>query len=202
MTTLAPITLGLGLVWLATGGLYLPAASAAEAGRASGEAARSEAKGRKYFSDVVLVNQAGQPMRFYTDLLKEKVVVISSFFSTCTGVCPMVNHKLAQIQQALGDRMGRDVYLISLSVDPETDTPARIKEYARSLNAGPGWYFLTGKKENVDWALYRLGLYVENKDNHSTLLIIGNESKGVWRKALAYDPTEALIQIIEDALKK
>lgn len=155
---------------------------------------------QNYFSDVVLLDQQGESRRFYSDLLKGKVVLITSFFSTCEGVCPLMNHKLKEIQDALGDKVGKEVYILSLSVDPERDTPARLKEYAQTLGAKPGWYFLTGKKQNVDWALYKVGMYVEAKEDHSTLLIVGNEPKGLWKKILIYAPTDQLLKVVEDAL--
>ena len=92
----------------------------------------------KYFSDVELINQDGQRMRFYTDVLKDKVVIINTFFATCNGVCPPMNRTLAKIQDALGDRLGKDAFLVSISVDPEMDTPPRLKEYGRKFHARPG----------------------------------------------------------------
>ena len=154
----------------------------------------------KYFSDVELINQDGQKMRFYSDLLKDKVVVINTFFTTCTGVCPPINRNLEKVQEALGDRLGKDAFLISLSVDPETDTPSRLKEYSRRFHARPGWIFLTGKKENVDWALYKLGQYVEAKEGHTNIIIIGNEPKGLWKKAFGLAKADELMKIVEDAL--
>jgi protein SCO1/2 len=154
----------------------------------------------KYFSDVELINQDGEKLRFYSDVLKDKVVIINSFFSTCTSVCPPMNRNLEKIQDALGDRLGKDVFLVSISVDPETDTPARLKEYSQRFHARPGWLFLTGKKENVDWALYKLGQYVETKNDHSTIVIIGNEPKGLWKKALGLANSEELIKIVNDVI--
>lgn len=154
----------------------------------------------KYFSDVELINQDGQKMRFYSDVLKDKVVVINTFFTTCTGVCPPINRNLEKVQEALGDRLGKDAFLISLSVDPETDTPSRLKEYSRRFHARPGWIFLTGKKENVDWALYKLGQYVEAKEGHTNIIIIGNEPKGLWKKAFGLAKADELMKIVEDAL--
>src|SRR4051795_7341508 len=133
----------------------------------------------KYFTDVELTNQDGKKVRFYSDILKGKTVVVNAFFTTCTSVCPPMNRNMEKIQEALGDRVGRDVFLVSMTVDPETDTPARMKEYAQKFHAGPGWMFLTGKKENLDWALYKLGQYVEQKDDHKTIFIIGNEPTGL-----------------------
>jgi protein SCO1/2 len=154
----------------------------------------------KYFSDVELINQDGQKMRFYSDVLKNKVVIINAFFTTCTSVCPPMNRNLEKFQEALGDRLGKDAFLVSISVDPETDTPTRLKEYSRRFHARPGWIFLTGKKENVDWALYKLGQYVETKDDHTTVIIIGNEPKGLWKKAFGLAKSEELVKIVEDVI--
>jgi len=154
----------------------------------------------KYFSDVELINQDGQKLRFYSDVLKDKVVIINAFFSTCTSVCPPMNRNLEKIQDALGDRLGKEVFLVSISVDPENDTPARLKEYSQRFHARPGWLFLTGKKENVDWALYKLGQYVETKNDHTTIVIIGNEPKGLWKKAFGLARSEELIKIVNDVI--
>src|SRR6476660_1118447 len=162
--------------------------------------ARVRSAAEKYFSDVELINQDGQKMRFYSDVLKDKVVVINTFFTTCTGVCPPINRSLERVQEALGDRLGKDAFLISMSVDPETDTPSRLKEYSRRFHARPGWIFLTGKKENVDWALYKLGQYVETKDNHTNIIIIGNEPKGLWKKAFGLAKADELIKMVEDVI--
>ena len=154
----------------------------------------------KYFSDVELIDQDGQKVRFYTDVLKNKVVVINTFFTTCTNICPPMNRNFEKIQEALGDRLGKDAFLISITVDPQTDTPTRIKEYSRRFHARPGWVFLTGSKENVDWALYKLGQYVETKDDHTNIFIIGNEPKGLWKKAFGLAKSEELIKIVEDVI--
>lgn len=156
---------------------------------------------KKYFSDVELIDQDGQKVRFYSDVLKDKVVVINTFFTTCVSVCPPMNRNMEKIQEALGDRLGTEAFLVSISVDPETDTPPRLKEYSRRFHARPGWVFLTGKKENVNWALYKLGQYVEAKDDHSTIIIIGNEPKGLWKKALGLAKAEELMKIVEDVIR-
>lgn len=162
--------------------------------------ANSPSPAEKYFSDVELINQDGQKMRFYSDVLKGRVVIINTFFATCTSVCPPMNRNLEKIQEFLGDRLGKDAFLVSISVDPEMDTPTRLKEYARRFHARPGWIFLTGKKENLDWALYKLGQYVEKKDDHSTIVIIGNERTGLWKKAYGLAKPGELIKIVEDVL--
>jgi protein SCO1/2 len=154
----------------------------------------------KYFTDVELTNQDGKKVRFYSDVLKGKTVVVNAFFTTCTSVCPPMNRNMEKIQEALGDRIGRDVFLVSITVDPENDTPARMKEYAKKFHAGAGWTFLTGKKENLDWALYKLGQYVENKDDHTTVFIIGNEPTGLWKKAFGMANVAELVQVVESVV--
>ena len=154
----------------------------------------------KYFTDVELINQDGKKVRFYSDVLKGKTVVVNAFFTSCTSVCPPMNRNMQKIQEALGDRVGRDVFFVSITVDPEVDTPARLKEYAKNFHAGPGWTFLTGKKENLDWALYKLGQYVERKDDHTTVFIIGNEKTGLWKKALGIANVAELVQVVESVV--
>lgn len=145
----------------------------------------------KYFPNTILLTQDNRPVRFYDDLLKGKVVLINFMFATCKGVCAPMTANLAKVQKHLGERMGRDVLMISISVDPETDTPAVLKKYADNFKAQPGWYFLTGEKKNVDWVLYKLGGYVEDKQQHNSTLIIGNVATGEWMKMLAMsNPTE------------
>ena len=174
-----------------------PASVAQTDGNAS---AAMSSPAQRYFSDVELIDQDGRKLRFYSDVLKNKVVVINAFFTTCTSVCPPMNRNFERMQEALGDRLGKDVFLVSISVDPETDTPARLKEYGRRFHARPGWLFLTGKKENVDWALYKVGQYVETKDDHTNIFIIGNEPKGLWKKAFGLAKPEELIKILDDVI--
>lgn len=173
-----------------------------EQGRAQGsaEAAATESPAHRYFTDVVLVNQDGQKIRLYSDLLQGRVVIINSFFGTCKGSCLPMNRNLEKVQEALGDRVGRDVYIISISVDPTVDTPASLKEYAKKLNARPGWYFLTGDKENVDFALKKLGQFVTDKQDHLNIFIIGNERTGLWKKAFGLAPSDQLVKVVESVL--
>ena len=133
-------------------------------------------------------------------MLKGKTVIVNAFFTTCTSVCPPMNRSMEKIQEAFGDRVGKDVFLVSVTVDPETDTPARLKEYAAKFHAGAGWTFLTGTKENVERALFKLGQYVEKKDDHKTILIVGNERTGLWKKAFALAQTADLIKVVESVV--
>jgi protein SCO1 len=177
-----------------------PPTPAALAKADGGPATDTRSPAERYFSDVELMDQDGQKLRFYSDVLKNKIVVINTFFTTCTNICPPMNRNFEKMQDALGDRLGKDVFLVSISVDPETDTPTRLKEYGRRFHARPGWMFLTGKKENVDWALYKLGQYVETKDGHTNIFIIGNEPKGLWKKAFGLAKADELIRILDDVI--
>ena len=162
--------------------------------------AKDASPAEKYFTDVELTNQDGKKVRFYSDVLKGKTVVVNAFFTTCTSVCPPMNRNMEKIQEALGDRVGKDVFLVSITVDPDTDTPARLKEYSQKFHAGSGWTFLTGKKENLDWALYKLGQFVEKKDDHTTVFIIGNEPTGLWKKAFGMANATELVNIVESVV--
>lgn len=155
---------------------------------------------RRYFTDVELVNQYGEPMRLYSDLLAGKVVVINSMFTTCTGLCPLMSRSLEKIQDRVGDRLDREVHLISISVDPETDTPERLKAFAERFHARKGWYFLTGDPDNVAFALKKLGQYVEDPETHQGILIMGNEPTGLWKKAFGLADVRELLQVFYTVL--
>jgi protein SCO1/2 len=169
-------------------------APAAYAGQGEDSAAQ------RYFTDTVLMNQNGESVRFYSDLLKNRIVVINTFFTECVSVCPLLNRNMQAIQDWLGDRLNRDVLLLSISVDPATDTPPRVKEYAQRFHAKPGWVFLTGKKENVELVLQKLGLRVEARDDHSTIFIIGNDRTHLWKKAMGAAKSDQLIPIVESVV--
>ncbi len=168
---------------------------------AAGEAEAGQRVAREYFTDTILVDQDGREVRFYSDLLAGKVVVINSMFTDCTGSCPVMSKKLQALQEHLGDRVGRDVHLISITVDPERDTPARLKEHATQFGAGPGWHLLTGSKENVKTVLGKLGQWVEERDAHQTVFLVGNDRTGLWKKAFALAKTEDVVAIVDSVVE-
>ncbi len=153
---------------------------------------------RKYFPNHVLLNQDGREFRFYDDLLKGKIVLINFMFTTCVGVCSPMTANLTKVRSYLGEQVGTRVSMLSISVDPTVDTPDVLKQYAVKHKAGTGWQFLTGKKENVDWVLYKLGGYATDKAQHSSVLIIGNEATGEWIKTHAMaKPSEIADAVIK-----
>ncbi len=151
-----------------------------------------------YFPNTVLLTQDNKPVHFFDDLLKGKTVIINFMFTTCTGICPPMTSNLAKVQDYLGERVGRDVNMISISVDPTVDTPEALKKYTDNFKVKPGWYFLTGKKEDVDLVLRKVGGFVTDKNQHATLLMIGNIETGEWVKAFAMaKPAEIADQVIK-----
>lgn len=162
------------------------------------EASRNPAAA--YFGDIPLVDQDGKTMRLYSDLIRGKSVVIDVMFTGCTGACPVMSRTFARVQDWLGDRLGKDVYLISISVDPVNDTPAKLKEYAAGFKAKPGWFFLTGKPEDVHAALGKLGQAVESPESHKNLFLIGNDRTGLWKKAMGLAAPEEILPIVDSVV--
>jgi protein SCO1 len=132
--------------------------------------------------EVSLLNQEGQEVRFYSDLVKGKVVAINFVFTTCTTICPPMGANFAGLQRLLRNRGGREVHLISVSVDPAVDTPARLKNWASRFGAGPGWTLVTGPKLDVDGLLKALKVFTPDKNDHSPTVLVGDEARGVWTR--------------------
>jgi protein SCO1/2 len=151
----------------------------------------------EHFPNVRLRTQDNRDVRFYDDLVKVKVVLINFMFTTCTSLCPRSTANLVQLQQVLGDHAGRDVFLVSISVDPHHDTPAVLKRYAEQYHTGPGWTFVTGSREDVD--LIRRGLGVRDNDDlsqHTGMLIYGNEAFGRWASTPVMQSPTTLAAIV------
>jgi cytochrome oxidase Cu insertion factor (SCO1/SenC/PrrC family) len=150
-----------------------------------------------YFTNTELVDQFGKTHRFYEDLIRGRKVLINFAFTSCKGVCsPMTKH-LAEVQQKLGDRVGKDITMITLSVDPANDTPETLARFAKKFGARPGWYFLTGARENISLVLKKLGGYTDDPNTHSSTLLIGDASTGMWVKAPAMSFADNLVYAVE-----
>lgn len=147
--------------------------------------------GANYFPNVPLVTQDGKTVRFYDDLIKGKVVAINFIFTSCADSCPMETARLRQVTSLLGDRVGKDVFVYSISIDPKTDTPAVLKDYkARFQIDAPGWVFLTGDDADITLLRQKLGLYMPElagSTDHNLSLIVGNQSTGRWQKASPFE---------------
>ena len=187
--------------WKAVTALMLAAAALTVCGGAVA-APPGSPWGADYFPNVPLVNQDGKTLRFYDDMVKDKVVMINFMYSTCHDACPLETAKLRQVQEALGDRVGRDVFMYSISITPEHDTPAVLKEYTAKFKVGPGWQFLTGKEADITLLRKKLGLYDEGeqRSDHSMNMIVGNEATGQWKHRSTFDNPKVLARVVGDDL--
>lgn len=149
--------------------------------------------------DVELLDQSGRKINFYTDLVKGRKVVINFIFTTCTTICPPLGATFARVQKELGDKAGRDVRLISISVDPATDTPERLRAWGAKFHAGAGWTFVTGNKPQVDELLRALGASSARREDHTPTILIGNDATGAWTRTYGLAKTSEIIRLIEEA---
>jgi len=180
-----------------------PGAQGEQQSKATTQALRTdETYQREYFTELPLLTQDGKEVRFYTDMLKGKIVLISFIYTNCTEICPILMPNLVRIQELLGERSGRDVSLISISVDPVDDTPEVLKTYGEKYGAKPGWTFLTGKKENVDWVVHKLGQYTEDFEDHSMLFLLGDVKNARWAKMRGDMAPESVAARLLDLLEK
>jgi cytochrome oxidase Cu insertion factor (SCO1/SenC/PrrC family) len=140
---------------------------------------------RRYMQNPLLRTQDDKPVHFFDDLLRGKTVMINFMLTNCQNTCPTVTANLAQVQKLLGDRVGRSINMVSLSVDPGRDQPEQLREFAANFGAGPGWYFLTGEPPEIEPLLRRLAAYTTDPIDHNTVLILGNVETGEWTKMFA-----------------
>jgi protein SCO1 len=130
--------------------------------------------------DSILIDQDGRPVKFASQAIGDRIVVINFIYTTCGTVCPLISATFKQLQDKLGQRLGKDVWLVSISLDPVTDTPARLKEYAARYHAKPGWLWLTGNATDVEQVLNGLGTTSANFREHAPLILVGDGKSGLW----------------------
>ena len=182
---------------LCLGLVAVPLVSLAEATREAAQAdeAAAEEKARKFFTDLEVVDQNGKKLRFYSDVLKGRVVLINFIFTNCPDACPMVTHKLMQVRNMLVPAIKDDVWFISVSVDPERDTPEAMKEFATKQGVDESrWLFLTGSKENLTYIVKQLGQYTQEVEAHSTLMLAGNDRTRHWTRVMPMVPPDGVAQ--------
>jgi cytochrome oxidase Cu insertion factor (SCO1/SenC/PrrC family) len=157
--------------------------AAAVPGTASDAAA--EEKARKFFTDLELIDQNGEKLRFYSDVLKDRVVLISFIFTNCEYACPMQAQKLKQTRAMMVPAIKDEVWYVSLSVDPDRDTPEAMKKFAERQGVDESrWIFLTGDKQNLDTIIRKLGQYTEDVEAHTTLMLAGNTMTRHWTRVM------------------
>ena len=146
--------------------------------------------------DESLFDQDGRGVKLVTDVIADRIVVMDFIYTSCTTVCPVASAIFQIVQDKLGDRLGRDVVMVSVSVDPSTDTPARLKAYSRKFRAQPGWTFLTGGEHVVDKVLEGLGTYSQDFTAHPNITLIGDGRTGKWTRMYGFaNPNHIVAQV-------
>jgi protein SCO1/2 len=160
--------------------------------------------GANYFGNTPLITQDGKTVHFYDDMLKGKIVVINFIYTDCGETCPLETAKLAQVAKILGDRMGKDIFFYSISVDPVHDTPQVLKAYSEKFHTGPGWYFLTGKREDIDAIRKKIGMAGRLDEDpvtgHTSSLTLGNEKQGQWMQDSSFDDPRFIATMVDNWL--
>lgn len=151
--------------------------------------------------DVTIQDQNGQSLNFYRDLVKGKVVAVNFVFTTCTAICPSLTTTFRRVQQQLAEQKV-PAQLISISVDPTVDTPERLQQFAAKFKAEPGWTFVTGNTSDIDSILKAFGVSVANKNDHTPMVLIGNEEARYWTRAYGLSSPTALVKLITEAANR
>lgn len=150
---------------------------------------------RTYFTDTEVVDQHDRHLRFFSDLMADRVVVLNVVYARCEDACPLITAKLREVADKLGERFGREVFFISISTDPERDSPAALLSFAEKHRADlPGWHFVTGHRPDIERILGRLGQLASPPGNHSTLLIAGDVPGKRWSKIQPQAPAWAIAE--------
>ncbi len=164
------------------------------------------AHGSDYFSNIELTNHLGQRVKFYDDLIKDKFVVINMMYAQCSeGICPISTMNLKRVQKELGDRVGRDIHMYSITLAADFDTPEVLKKYAEDHKTGAGWQFLTGKFSDIEIIRRKLGFYDmdpavdANRSQHAGMVRIGSDAYDRWLMAPALGSHENILQVIRHA---
>lgn len=160
-------------------------------------------RAREYFTNLELINQDGETVRFFDDVLRDKVVVINFIFTSCEGACPLMTHKLTLVRDQFEGQIGDSLQFVSLSIDPERDTPAAMKEFARTHQADhDGWLFLTGDPGNLENIIRRLGQFTDDIEAHSTMMLAGNVNAAHWMKIQPHEMPPQIAERIRRLLEE
>jgi protein SCO1/2 len=155
---------------------------------------------KKYFGGIDLVDQNGKPENL-AKLMEGRTIVVNTIFTSCDASCPIMEKTFATIQDHYASQMGKELVLVSISVDPANDTPQALKAYASKVKAKDGWYFLTGTKEQVDYALKRFGVPAEKREMHSNLMFAGNDKTGLWKKIHGMAKADEIVAAVDSVLR-
>ena len=163
-----------------------------------GHAPKSAGTVRLQLPDTALTDHRGKTARFKSQLLGDRLVLVNFIYTTCTTVCPAHSALFADVQQRLGERAGRDVALVTLTVDPVRDTPLRLKEFSAPYQPGAGWSFLGGRKQNVDEVLKALDAYTPNFVDHPAAVLVGDPRTGEWTRFFGFPSSAQLLARVDE----
>lgn len=151
--------------------------------------------------DRTLLNQDGESVAFVSDVVGDNIVVMDFVYTTCTTVCPVLTALFSQVQNKLGDRLGDDVVLVSLTVDAARDTPQRLKAYSTKHRAREGWVWLTGPKPTMDDVLTGLGAFSVNFEDHPSMVIVGDARTGEWKRMFGFPSPDRIMKLVDEFQK-
>ncbi|MFT7177218.1 MAG: cytochrome oxidase Cu insertion factor (SCO1/SenC/PrrC family) [Halioglobus sp.] len=173
----------------------------------AGPVENSSTWGRDYFPNFTLTTQDGEKVKFFDDLIEGKIVAINFIFTSCGYSCPVETARLKNVKEILGDRVGKDIFFYSITIDPDTDTPAVLKDYKEKYNIGADWTFLTGDEDEIIELRKKLGLYIDLIDNneenpmdHNLSMVIGNQASGRWMRRSPFENPNVLAAQLGDWL--
>lgn len=195
----------LAMAWALAAGAGLSVAAFAHDKAAHGASAARETSARPVgvqlrLPDTRLVDQDGREVRLASDVLGKRVAVVSFVYTTCTTVCPVLSATMSQLQRRLEGRLGEKVRLVSITVDPQRDTPARLKEFSGLHGAGEHWRWLTGRKSDVDAVLKAFGTFTPNPEDHPSVTMIGDAEGRRWTRLYGFPSVEEVLAQVEHAL--
>jgi protein SCO1/2 len=166
-------------------------------------AAAREAIRRRHFPDLVMQTHEGKALRFYSDLIKDRVVVLNFMYLNCEdGTCPITTHNLLRVQERLRTRVGRDIFMYSITLDPQRDTPAALGKHAHSHGVRPGWLFLRTAPQDTEMLRRKLGFYSRDpaldarKSSHAAMVRYGNEPRQWWASVSGIASPEVIARAI------
>jgi protein SCO1 len=155
-----------------------------------------------YFPNCALLTHEGKTVRFYDDLIAGRIVAINMMYADCSGICPRMTSNLVKVQRALGARVGRDIFMYSITLQPEVDTPDVLRTYAEHNGVGPGWQFLTGRRDDIETIRRKLGfvdpdpVLDRDKSTHTGMVRVGNEAADTWSAVAALGRPEEIVKSI------
>lgn len=173
------------------------AADAAGSAADGAGAPATRSPGALSIPDTPVLDQDGNEIRFYSDLVEGRVVAVNFVFTTCTTICPPMGANFGRLQKLMADKAGRDFEMISVSVDPAVDTPQRLKAWAEKFGREPGWTLVTGSKTAIDELLKALRVFTPDKTDHSPILLLGDDARGEWTRAYALAPPAQVAAMID-----